>query len=114
VSEAEALETGLATTVGHGVSVGLGVAVAVAVADAVGEATGEADVDALGDAPVDPQAAAIARMAMVNPVRYNAFWMVMLALPIPPARDDQPRECSPAHTIGGTVSVIRAVQGCGK
>jgi hypothetical protein len=72
-----ALGTAVTLAVGHGVSVGL----VVAVAECVGEAVGECC--ALGEAPVDEQAAATAKMAMVNPARYNARWMPMLALPIP-------------------------------
>ncbi|HEY5486708.1 MAG TPA: hypothetical protein VIK06_03595 [Candidatus Limnocylindrales bacterium] len=63
--------------VGQGVSVGL----AVTLTEAVGEAVGECY--AICEGPADEQAAATAKIAMVDPTRYKAFWMPMLALPIP-------------------------------
>jgi hypothetical protein len=80
-SVGDAVGTAVALAVGHGVSVGLTVTLAEALGEAVGDAPGECCT--IREAPPEEQAAATARMATANPTRYKAFWMPMLALPIP-------------------------------
>ena len=79
--------------VAQGVSVGLAATVAEAVgeagadrhafAEALGAPLAAHEPEAAGETPEDEQAAATAKMAKVDPIRYKALWMPMLALPIP-------------------------------